>query len=279
MGTIASILNAIFSVIFAPFRSLHPAIGLIVLSVLTGIVMLLIFGRTSNQRAIRGAKAKLKAHIAEIWLFRDDLGQMLLATVRVLGHTARYFAQSLRPLLFIFIPVLIILVMIGARYELRPFRAGERAILAVHVTDPTWAEGDRVTLTGSGGVTVSSPALRMPAQGEINWEIRADAPGRHSVTLQTPNGELAKEITVSDDRRASVMPLAPSRAAAFSTRFLEFPVEPPLPAGSGVRWIEVIGWPHRELSIFGLGVHWLVLFFVVSLVAGFAVKDLFGVEV
>jgi uncharacterized membrane protein (DUF106 family) len=279
MWAISSAVNTIFSAIFAPFRSLHPAVGLSALSVITGVVMLLIFGKTSNQSAIRAAKSRLKAHIAEIWLFRDDLLQMLLATARVLVHTGRYFAHSLRPLLFIFIPVMLILVMLGARYEHRPFRAGERAIVAVRVSDPAWATGDRVTLTGTGGVAVSSTPLRIPARGEIDWEIRAQTPGRHSVTLQTPAGSVTKQVLVAADGPAPLTPIAAGRGPAFSSRFLEAPVEAPLAASSGLRSIDVLGWPKRELTMLGLKVNWLVGFFVISLVAGFAVKDLLGVEI
>jgi hypothetical protein len=264
MWAISSVVNTIFSAIFAPFRALHPAIGLVALSVITGVVMLLIFGKTSNQSAIRSAKGRLKAHIAEIWLL----------------HTGRYFAHSLRPLLFVFIPVMLILVMLGARYEHRPFRAGERAIVAVHVSDPAWASGDRVTLTGTDGVAVSSAPLRIPARGEIDWEIRAQAPGTHSLTLQTPAGTETKQVFVAPgDGPTPLTPIAAARGRAFSSRFLEAPVEAPLAASSGLRSIDVLGWPKRELTMFGLKVNWLLGFFVISLVAGFAVKDLFGVEV
>ena len=125
MWSFALVINGIFNVIFAPFAGMHPAIGLLVISVVTGIVMLLIFGKTSNQRAIRHAKGKLKAHISEIWLFRDDLPQMLIAFVRVMGNTGRYFLHSLRPLIFIMLPVVIIMVMLGVRYQHRPFRPGD----------------------------------------------------------------------------------------------------------------------------------------------------------
>ena len=279
MWVIASIANAIFNVLLAPFRALHPLIGILVLSILTGVVMVFIFGKTSNQRAIHSTKSKLKAHIAEIWLFRDDLLQMLLATVRVLGHTSRYFFHSLRPLIFIFVPVLIILVMIGMRYEHRPFVAGERAFVSVQVNDPTWAQGDRLALTGTDGVAVTSPPLRILAEKEIDWQIEARAPGRHELTLTTPNGEVTKEIVVAAEQDAPLVPLAPMRGNAFSGAFLQFPAEPPLPGGSGIRLIDVVGWPHREMAVFGLGVHWLVAFFLLSMAAGFAVKDLFGVEV
>ncbi len=277
MWVIASVFNAIFSVILAPFRSL-PGLGLLVISVATGVVMLLIFGKTSNQAAIRRVKSRMKAHIAEIWLFRDDLVQMLLATGRVLAYTGGYLAHSLRPLIFIFIPVLIIMAMLAVRFEHRPLRPDESAIFAVWVDDASWTRGDAVTLRAPEGIRIVSPPLRIPARREINWKIAALTPGDHRLTVSTPRGEAEKRILVSATG-SGLSAIAPSRGRAFSGRFLEFPAEPPLAASVGIRGIEVVGWPLREMHLLGLKVHWLVAFFVLSLAAGFAVKGAFRVEV
>ena len=282
MWGIAAVVSGIFDALLAPFRGMHPAVGLLVISVIAGVVMLLIFGKTSNQKAIRSAKGRLKAHIAEIWLFRNDIGQMLLAIARVLIHTGRYFAHSLRPLLFIFIPVLIIMVMLAVRYEHRPFKVAETAVVSVTVDDPAWTRGDQVQLIAPSGVEVLSPALRMPAIGQIEWQIRATDPGRHEVTVRTPRGEVTKRVLVAAEGQALDKvrdKIAAARGRTFSEAFLLFPAEPPLPSAPGIRAIEVKGWPTRDLSIFGLGIHWLIVFFAVSLIAGFTVKGIFGVEV
>jgi uncharacterized membrane protein (DUF106 family) len=277
MWVIAIMANAILGAILAPFRTL-PGLGLLIVSVLTGVVMLLIFGRTSNQKAIRGAKAKLKAHVAEIWLFKDDLGQMLLATVRVLGHTGRYFVHSLRPLIFIFAPVLIVMVMLGVRFAHRPFRPSESAMVAVVVDERAWTQDQSVRLEGSDGVEIVTPALRIPDRREIDWRIRVRGAGTHLITVSTPRGTASKRIEARENSRPLV-PLAASRGRAFSAAFLEYPVEPPLPASSGVREIRVVDWPEREMRVLGLSVNWLVAFFILSMAAGFAVKDVLGVEV
>ncbi|MCK4305718.1 MAG: hypothetical protein KAY24_15880 [Candidatus Eisenbacteria sp.] len=282
MWGMASLVNGVFDIMLAPFRGMHPAIGLLAISVATGVIMLLIFGKTSNQDVIRKVKGRLKAHIAEIWLFRNDLAQMLLAVVRVLGNTGVYFVQSLRPLIFILVPVVVIMVMLGLRYELRPFQPGETAVLSIRVDDPSWTRGREVRLVGAPNIEVLSGPLRIPQLCEIDWRIRATAPGVHEITLVTPAGEVTKSFHVtsggheSGSNRAKI---AASRGRCFSSAFLLFPSEPPLPASSGVRKITVRNWPHRELKLLGWGVHWLIVFFVISMAAGFSVKGLFGVEV
>ena len=278
MWSVAIVIHTIFNVVFAPFRGLPPLIGLLAVSAVTGVVMLLIFGKTSNQNAIRNAKAKLKAHIAEIWLFRDDLPQMLIAFVRVLANTGRYFVQSLRPLIFIMVPVLVIMVMLGVHYQLRPLRPGETVTVSVSVDDAAWARGSAVELRASPGLEVVSQALRMPSRREIDWRVRATVAGEHELTLTTPAGELSKKVLVDQSDRPLVA-MAPGRGTAFSEEFLTFPIEPPLPKQAGVHSFKVTDWPTRELHVLGLKVNWLIGFFVISLVAGFAVKGIFGVEV
>jgi hypothetical protein len=282
MWGIASLINGLFDILLAPFRGMHPAVGLVVVSIATGVIMLMIFGKVSNQDAIRRAKGRLKAHIAEIWLFRNDLLQMLLAVVRVLAHTGRYFLHSLRPLIVLIIPVLIIMVMLGLRYELRPLKVGETAIFKVQLEDPAWTRGDAVQLHGTGAIAIESPPLRIPQLAEIDWKIRAAATGVHEIVLSTPGGEVTKRIHISDDPvelRPGRSKIAAQRGRAFSGAFLLFPAEAPLPSTSGVRRIAITDWPRHKLRIFGVGVHWLIVFFVISIAAGFAVKDIFGVEV
>jgi hypothetical protein len=40
-----------------------------------------------------------------------------------------------------------------------------------------------------------------------------------------------------------------------------------------------IDYPARELHLFGLNIHWLLAFFIVSIAAGFALKGVFGIDV
>jgi uncharacterized membrane protein (DUF106 family) len=281
MWGMATFFNKIFDGILYPFKAMHPSIGLLVISIIAGLIMVWIFGKASNQKAILLYKNRLKAHIAEIWLFRDNLIQMLLAVLRVLGNTGIYFLNSLRPMVVMLVPILIIMVMLGVRYEHRMMLPGETVIVSSVVDDAAWARGDAVTLTGSDGVEVISPALRIPQKNEIDWKVRAVKPGTHTVTLNTPSGTVTKEVHIAADM-AEAKPLhalASARGRMFSSAFLLFPVERPLPGDCGISKLELSGLPTRDLELFGLSVNWLVLFFIVSMIAGFSIKDLIGVEV
>jgi hypothetical protein len=174
--------------------------------------------------------------------------------------------------------VLIIMAMLGLRYAHRPLRPDESVVVAVFVDDAAWTRDGSVGLSAGPGLEVASPALRIPGRREVNWRVRAREAGTHLLTVETPRGEVTKRIEVRENP-GPLVALAAARGRAFSGAFLEYPAEPPIPGGAGVREIRVVDWPERELRFLGLAVNWLVAFFVLSLVAGFAVKDAFGVEV
>jgi len=47
------LISSLFDLASSPFSAFHPLVGLVVLSIVTGIMMLIIFRYTSNQEAIR----------------------------------------------------------------------------------------------------------------------------------------------------------------------------------------------------------------------------------
>ena len=54
--------------------------------------------------------------------------------------------------------------------------------------------------------------------------------------------------------------------------------EPPLPRSSAIESIEVLYKP-LDFRVLGWGIHWVIVFFLLSIVAGFALRRPFGVEI
>jgi len=274
-----AILNAIttaFDAILVPFAGMEPAIGLLVVSVVTGVIMLLIFGKTSNQKAITATKDKLKAYIMEMWIFRNDTRVMFGAIGNVVRNNIQYLRHSLRPLVFILVPVLIIMVQLGIRYGFEPFTPGDTGVLRVELVEAYRPSEIELDIETPPGIRLVSPPLRMDSEHAVEWKFRAELPGRREVRIETPTGTVTKNITVGPERRIQALSEIRPRANTWDA-FL-YPAEPPLPDDSAVQAVRV-SYPSREGTLFGLSVHWLLTFFVVSLAAGFALKGLFGIDV
>jgi len=56
------------------------------------------------------------------------------------------------------------------------------------------------------------------------------------------------------------------------------PGEKPLPREAEIKKIEVV-YPSARLNLFGLKIHWLVAYFVLSIIFGFGLKGWFKVEI
>lgn len=276
MWPILSGITRAFDVALTPFARLHPWVGLIVVSVVTGVVMLLIFGKTSNQRKITETKDKLKAYIMEMWIFRNDTLVMFSAIGNVIKNNLQYLRHSLRPLVFILVPVLVIMVQLGIRYGNRPFEPGDVTVLSVELREGVRPTETNLELVAPMAVRVLSRPLRIDATHEVEWKIQALMPGTHRVSLTAGEEVLTKSVAVGPERR--VEKLADVRPTAGTWDAFLYPSEAPIPRSSIVKAIR-IGYPPRQLSLFGLNVHWLIAFFVVSVAAGFALKGVFGIDV
>ncbi|MCD4689850.1 hypothetical protein K8S17_00145 [bacterium] len=276
MWTVLNAINRGFDIVLAPFARMHPIVGLLVVCAGAGVVMQFIFGKTSNQKMIAFTKNKLKAYIMEMWLFRNDPRVMFGAIGSVVRYNLQYLRHSLRPIIFLFIPVLFIMVQLGIRYAHEPLVPGETTVVTVALANGVRATEVDVSLEAPDGLSVISPPLRINATGEIEWKIRADQCGTRSLGIITPNGRIDKTVVVGEDlgtvRFASLKPCAGTWDA-----FL-YPAEPPVARGSIVRSVEVL-YAEREGLLFGITFHWLWIFFIASVIVGFAFKDLFGIEV
>ncbi len=276
MWPVLRVITKAFDIVLAPFAGIHPIVGLLVVSVVTGVVMLFIFGKTSNQKMIAATKDKLKAHIMEMWIFRNAPSVMFRAMGSVVRFNLQYLKHSLRPIVFLFIPVLFIMVQLGIRYAHEPLAPGDVTVVTVALADGVRATEADITLETPDGIRIVSPALRMDTAGEIEWKIAADRCGTRALSVVTPDGTINKVVVVGEDlgtvRFASLRP----RAGTWSA-FL-YPAEQPIPRDSIVHSITV-HYEEKQGLLFGLTFHWLWIFFGISVIAGFALKDLFGIEV
>ena len=84
-----------------------PAAIVVVVSIVIGLVMVLVFAYTSDQKAIHVAKAHLSAHLLALRLFQDQIHVVLRSYGRIILATGHYLRLALKPLLFVIVPVLV----------------------------------------------------------------------------------------------------------------------------------------------------------------------------
>jgi hypothetical protein len=275
MNVLNSLLLKAFGLLLLPLRPLGPWPTMIVVSLLTGFLMLAIFRWTSNQAGIRRAKDRIKAHLLELRLYRDNFGQSLRSQGRVLAANGRYVGYAVKPMLIMIVPVMLVLVQLDLRYGRRPLRVGEEATVRVKTASGVDPLSLGLDLEVPKGIALTTPALRIPEEREIDWRIRADAPGRYGLDFRWPDGAESKSVCVETDRLSVV---STKRTAGGILDRIAHPGERGLPASGPLASIEV-EYPAQRMNVFGGRMHWLVAYLGLSILLGFAFKGVFKVEV
>ena len=272
MVAVANIINNILNGLFSFLDYLSVGAGLFVSSAVTGLVMLIIFRYTSNQKKIKAAKDKVKAYILEIRLYKDSPRIILRALGKILRFNAIYMRHAFLPVLFLFVPVVLILVNLNFRYNYRGIESGASFIVSAALVDQALL--DNVSIRVPAGVTVETPPLRIAQRNEIDWRLRATGSGASTITLVCQDREEQKILLVGD----RLQKIAPQKASPGFLSVLLNPAEKPLSAGSPFQSIQ-IKYPHRHNRILGISIHWLVAFFILSLIFAFALKGPLKVEI
>jgi hypothetical protein len=275
MGFVNSLVTGLFDVLFLPFRSLNPWWSMIFISLLTGLLMLLIFRLTSNQAGIRAIKDRIKAHLLEMRLFKDNLRVTLGSQRRILAANLKYLSYSAKPMLVMIIPLVLILVQLNVWFGYEPLAVGEPVILKVRLAGGASPMKTELRLEASPSIRIETPPLRLESEAETDWRILPQAEGAARLTVFTSTGAYEKSVLVGGPALAR---LTPVRVGPGFFEELLHPGEPALPAGGPVRSIEV-AYPERRLPLLGLRLHWLVAYFALSIVLGYALKRPFRVEI
>jgi uncharacterized membrane protein (DUF106 family) len=264
--------TALFDLLFWPFARLSPLWGLAVFSVLTGILMLWIFGLVSNQDAIRTIRDRIRGNLIAVRLFGDDLGLLFRLQGRLLRDNVVFLKYALVPLLVMIVPVLLILVQLNLRYGASPLEPGQSALVKVTLRDA--AAIDRgVSLEAPDGVTVETQGVRVAPLREVAWRIRPQAPGRYRLLVRVGDDPVEKELRVGEEWGA----ISARRTGKNLIDALLYPGEPPIRSGA-VESVEV-QYGALELGLFGWSINWLVCFFILSILSGFAFRKVLGVEI
>ena len=111
--------------------------GIVVgISLVIGLVMVLVFGYTSDQKAIHLAKDRLKAHLLALRLFQDQIRVVLRSYVRIVLATGHYLRLAFKPLLFVIVPMTLLIVEVDRYLGSVPLSTGEAFLVKARIDNP-----------------------------------------------------------------------------------------------------------------------------------------------
>ncbi len=275
MSAILNAIHAVLDVFFIPFEAIAPFWGMLAISLVTGVLMLIVYKYTSNQDALAQVKDRIKAHLLEAWIYREDVAVMLRAQLSVLRANLKYVALNLKPLAVMIIPVVIILVHLNFRYGMRPLKPGEETVVKSVRQEVVTAEKMDEKLLAPEGIEVQTNGVRIEERGEVAWRVKAVREGRYILEVDAGDKTYKKTLVVGEPG----VRLSSRRFASGLVDAFFYPGESVLPEEGALGKIE-ISYPFDSPAIPGTDwkPHWLIQYVVLSIIFGLAFKRPFNVE-
>jgi uncharacterized membrane protein (DUF106 family) len=275
MSVLNTIIGRAFDVVFTPLALLPPFWGLAVMSLVTAIGMLLVYRRTSNQERLAQVKRSIHAAIFEIRLFNDDLGAIWRAQLELLRHNLTYLRLSLVPMLWMIVPLTLLVAQLQFYYGYVGLNPQEPVLVKVQVTGEGAKFGpDAATIEPAQPFHLDTPTIWLPGARELIWRLSPQDPGDYELRVRLGEDTFTKTLNVTP----GVARRSPVRLEQGFVNQLLYPSEAPLPSSGPVSAISV-AYPEREIGVLGWQVHWMIVYFALSMIFAFALKKPFNVTI
>ena len=259
--------------LLAPIGVLPGWLSATFVAAATGVVLLVVFKYTSNQRAIKRVKDDMKANLLALKLFKDSALVALRAQGGILVSAIRLTAFSVVPMLVMAVPVLLILGQLALWYQSRPLRVGENAVLTLKLNgnpDSSWPD---VRLQPTDAIETMIGPVQVRSQREICWNIQARANGYHRLVFQVGEQIGDKELAIGE----GFMRVSTLRPGWRWSDTLLHPSEKPFGPDSPIQSIE-LDYPKRSSWTSGTD-SWVIYWFAVSMVAALCFRRFLNVNI
>jgi len=249
-----------------------PLVLVILVSAIIGLLMVVVFGYTSDQEAIHKVKDQIKAHLLAVRLYEDQLPVVMASYGRILSGTGRYLKLAFKPLLYVILPLVLLIAQLDRYLGFVPLSTGQSFLLKVHARNS--GSLDDIALQLPPGLAMTAPAVHVPSDNEVAWRLVAEKDGNYDFSIAAAGQVFSKQAIVSP----VVARVSPVRLRGRFWERIFVSGEPALPDNGPIQSIEV-SYPARTIHFAWLDWNWIWLFFVLSMVAGFFFKSVLGIEI
>jgi hypothetical protein len=243
-------------------------LSLVAISVAAGIVMMLLFKVASNPAAIKRAKRKVQAQLLALRLFGDEPALVWRAQTRLLAGNARYLGVMLVPVIAAAIPFVLAYPHLEALYGRAALPVGSETVLTVRLRGAGAPAAARLEMPA--GLAAETPGVRIPAEREISWRLRAAGPVSEPVRIRIGAADVTKAVQVGS-AHGYLDATRPGGALAWLLNPGEAPIGP-----STIESVRVV-YRAQRLSALGFEWPWEAWFVVISIITALLVKSRLGV--
>ncbi len=181
MDAVRGALDLVFDAVTWPVGGLEPVWGLVLVSLLSGVWMILLFKRTSPQESIRNLRRKMGAQALGMLLFLSSPLQVFRLAGGLLWSNFRYLAMILLPLVVIALPFGLTYGQLEARYAHDYLTPGDTltATLGFSASVPR----DEDVISSSDELMPIPPLVTVDSLRQVSLRLRTEGEGPRSITV------------------------------------------------------------------------------------------------
>ena len=269
---INSIINAVSAPLLGWIGIVPGWVSNTIISGIVGILFLVVFKYTSNQKAIGKVKDTIKANMLALWLFKESIIITLKTEAKLFKSSIVLLLYSVKPVLIMFFPFILILAQLSLWYQKRPLNVGEETLVTVQFNNNIGAEPLNAILQPTSSIETVLGPVTINSKNQVLWKIRALKEGYHTIACDVDSKVLTKELAVGDGfMRTSLL-----KPGYHPLDIILYPAEPPFSSESIVESIS-IDYPDRSNRFAGTD-WWVVYFIVCSIVFAYLFKPVLKVK-
>ena len=184
MAVFAHWMRVVGEWIVRPFDYAGGLLGLTIFSVLSGIGMLWVMGKTTDQKGMEKAREQMAAATYEIRIFLDSPGRVLRAQLRLIRWNAHYVACLLPALLILMGPLLLLYMPLDARFGWEPIQPGQDTLIMVDFHEGTNGAKLEVDEEKCSGVQVTAPPLYVAEESRVYLRAKITDGQEHTLGVR-----------------------------------------------------------------------------------------------
>lgn len=265
--------NALGKSLQTPITALPGWLSNTIISAVTGVLLMVIFKYTSNQRAVGQARDNISANMLALRLFKDSILVTLQVQGRVFKGALLLLLHSIRPMLVMIVPVSLLLGQLGLWYQYQPLQPGRHAIVTMQLNGAADLPWPKVSISPASAFEVTVGPSRISSERQICWEIKARKNGYHNIVFHVDENKLEKQLAIGDN----FMRTSPKRPTWRWADVLLHPLENPFAPDSSVQSIS-IDYPERLSKTSGTD-WWVIYFFIASMAFALICKPFLKVRI
>ncbi len=260
MFLLARIVTLVFDALVAPFGS-HRLAALLAVSLLGGAMLALVFRATSKQAAIGRSRERFKARILEMRLYPDDIVLITRAFGGALAAQGAYLKYAAPGILAAVVLAAPLFVQLEQRFASRALPPGSRTLVTATLAEGTDPRAVVTSLSGPAGTEVDARSLRARASRDVVWVVDVRERGRHEMELTLGAQAYRFPIEAKESCRA----IGRRRSAGSWVDAGTQVGLPGIAAGGPIAGVR-IHYPAAHYRLLGIGMNWLAVFLIGTLV-------------